>query len=66
VSSSPKKPDTSAMMAVTIGQTCIGHVLARGKSGFEAFDQSDRSLGVFKTRHEAIAAIPRSTAESAP
>jgi hypothetical protein len=50
--SSPKN-DTPAMLSVTDGARCIGHVLARGKSGFESFDQNDRSLGVFPTAQEA-------------
>src|SRR6266480_2310045 len=29
------------------GQQCLGHVLARGKTDFEAFDRDDRPLGPF-------------------
>ena len=35
------------LMSVYDGQRCIGHVVARGKAGFEAFDSDDRSLGIF-------------------
>jgi hypothetical protein len=31
------------------GRTCIGHILNRGKLGFEAFDVNDTSLGIFTT-----------------
>jgi hypothetical protein len=32
---------------VTSGRECIGHIIARGRLGFEAFDHADLSLGVF-------------------
>jgi hypothetical protein len=40
-------------------QNCIGFVVWRGKLGVEAFSASDRSLGVFKSRGEAAAAITK-------
>ena len=36
------------------GRQCVGFVLARGRVGFEAFDASEHSLGVFKTQAAAI------------
>jgi hypothetical protein len=45
------------MISIYSGREYLGHVLARGKSGFQAFDVDDKSLGVFKTRAEAIAAV---------
>ena len=45
------------MVAVYDGQRCIGHVLGRGKSGFEALDADNVSLGVFPSQREAAAAI---------
>jgi hypothetical protein len=45
------------MVAVYDGQRCIGHVLGRGKSGCEAFDADNRSLGIFPSQREAAAAI---------
>jgi len=39
------------------GRTCIGHILARGKLGFEAFDSDKRSLGTFTTMREAASVI---------
>jgi hypothetical protein len=35
----------------------IGHVLARGDEGFAAFDQTERTLGIFKSEDEAATAI---------
>ena len=42
-----------AMLSVYDGQRCLGHIIARGKRGFEAFDADDCSLGTFPTEHEA-------------
>jgi hypothetical protein len=36
---------------------CLGHVLARGKLGFEAFDRDDKSACIFDTRHQAANAL---------
>jgi hypothetical protein len=36
------------------GQRCLGHLLSRGKTGVEAFDQS---LGLFPDQHAAANAI---------
>jgi hypothetical protein len=47
----------SSWVSVYDGRTCRGHVLARGRSGFEGFDIDDQSLGTFKTQAEAIAAV---------
>jgi hypothetical protein len=44
-------------LAVTDGRVCIGHILHRGKSGVEAFDVDDRSIGRFENQHEAISAL---------
>ena len=43
-----------AMLAVYDGRTCIGHLLARGKTGFEAFDHDERSLGVYPNQRKAV------------
>ena len=45
------------MVAVYDGRACLGHVLERGKAGFEAFDADNRSLGIFPSQREAAAAI---------
>jgi hypothetical protein len=39
------------------GQQCLGHILARGRSGLEAFDREERSLGLFKTAPAAANAV---------
>jgi hypothetical protein len=44
-------------LAVYDGQTRIGHVISRGRSGFEAFDADDQSLSTFATAQRAAAAI---------
>ena len=46
-----------AMLSVYDGQRCLGHIIARGKRGFEAFDADDCSLGTFPTEHEAADAV---------
>jgi hypothetical protein len=38
-------------------QACVGFLLARGPAGVEAFDDGERSLGVFADEHAAIRAI---------
>ena len=45
------------MATVYAGQTCIGFILSRGKTGFEAFTRDERSLGMFKTQREAADAL---------
>ena len=45
--------------AVYDGRACLGLILARGKFGFEAFDAEERSLGMFPTQREAMAAFSK-------
>ena len=45
------------MLSVYDGQCCLGHILQRGKRGFEAFDLDDKSLRTFPTDHEAADAV---------
>jgi alpha-acetolactate decarboxylase len=45
------------MLGVYDGQWCIGHVVNRGKLGFEAFDQHDRPLSIFPTVKAAADAV---------
>jgi hypothetical protein len=47
----------NSWVSVYSGQTCIGFLLSRGCTGVEAFDASDRSLGLFPTQAEAAAAL---------
>jgi hypothetical protein len=46
-SMAPDRGGRNSLAYVYDGQQCLGHVLARGKTGFEAFDRDDRSLGLF-------------------
>jgi hypothetical protein len=53
-------PDIGGRMVyVTSGASTIGHLLSRGPQGFEAYDTADKSLGIFPTQKEAIAALMR-------
>ena len=53
-----------AFQSVYSGRVCLGHLLARGKLGFEAFDADDRSLGLFATERDAADAISAKAAAS--
>ena len=46
-----------AMVAVYAGRERLGHVLARDKAGFEAFDRDERSIGIFPTQSAAAASL---------
>jgi hypothetical protein len=39
------------------GRQCIGHLISRGKLGVEAFDVENRSLGIFPSVKQALAAF---------
>lgn len=56
-SHSAEPPDPSPLLAVYEGQQCLGHLIARGQSGFEAFNVDDVSLGLFPDQTSAVAAI---------
>ena len=60
-SPSPKRKATpsDAAMPVYYDENYIGHVLARGHEGFEAYDRNEQSLGFFRTEDEAATAIWR-------
>jgi hypothetical protein len=47
----------SSWLAVYNGTTCIGHALWRGKTGVEAFNVDDKSIGLFPTLADATAAL---------
>ena len=53
MSSSPQ----SAMLSVYDGQRCLGHIITRGKRGYEAFDADHNSLGTVRTDQEAADAV---------
>jgi hypothetical protein len=54
--SAPVKP-MAPCVSVHDGPRCVGHVLAQGKRGYEAFDTDDKSHGIFATQLEAAAAL---------
>jgi len=45
------------MLYVYDGRECIGHLLNRGKCGWQAYDAVDSSLGTFTTQGEAAEAL---------
>jgi hypothetical protein len=46
-------------LSVYDGQTCIGHLLPRNKLGTEAYDQTDRSIGIYPSQRLAADALTR-------
>jgi hypothetical protein len=46
-----------SLVSVYEGRLCCGFILARGKTGFEAFDPNDKSLGIFETQRQAAHAL---------
>ena len=52
----------SPVQSVYNGQVCLGHIVSRGKCGFEAYDTDDISLGIFPDQQTAAAAISRRAA----
>jgi hypothetical protein len=44
-------------VSVYDGQICLGHVVTRGRSGFEGFDANDDSLGMFPDQRSAALAV---------
>jgi hypothetical protein len=49
---------SSPLSYVTDGREAIGHIIARGRLGYELFDRDEKSLGIFKTQAEAARALP--------
>jgi hypothetical protein len=47
-----RKPE-SPLAYVYDGQRCLGHVLGRGKLGFEAFTANEQSIALFATARQA-------------
>jgi hypothetical protein len=45
------------LIPVLVRERCLGHVIERGHTGFEAFDAAEQSLGTFATAAEAVAAL---------
>jgi hypothetical protein len=51
------------LIPLIVHERCIGHFLARGREGHEAFDADEQSLGVFPTAAEAVAALIAASSE---
>jgi hypothetical protein len=48
---------TPTLVSVFDGRELVGFILARGKSGFEALDHNEKSLGLFASQKEAATAV---------
>ena len=49
------------------GRECLGHIVARGKTGFfEAFDRDDKSIGIFESQRQAANALVERAANGGP
>jgi hypothetical protein len=48
---------TAPLAYVYDGRQCLGHVIARNKLGFEAFDGDEQSVGIFETQRQAANAL---------
>jgi hypothetical protein len=48
---------TPPMLSIYDGRDCVGFLISRGKQGVELFDRDQKSIGIFASQHEAIAAI---------
>ena len=58
------KNPTAPAVALYDGQLCIGFLFSRGKSGIEAFDADEHSLGIFPNQRSAANAIQAAGAEA--
>jgi hypothetical protein len=46
-------------LSVYAGQTCLGHLLPRGRLGIEAYNRDDVSLGLFPNQKAAADAVAK-------
>jgi len=51
--------DEPSWLAVTNGQICIGHIICRGKLGWQAFNIDDEAIGFYPTQAAAADALER-------
>ena len=57
-SKSPRQElDAPGFLAVYAGRECAGFLLPRGKTGVEAFDANNKSIGIFPDQKSAADAI---------
>lgn len=57
MSKAPTDFTAQGFLSVFDGQTCLGHLVLRGKVGVEAFNSNDESLGIFSNQKAAADAI---------
>jgi hypothetical protein len=50
---------SSIMVSVFDGRDCIGFVISRGKAGCEPFNADQKSIGLFSSEADAVAALWR-------
>jgi hypothetical protein len=50
-------PEPTMLVVFDNRQCCLGHLLRRGREGWEAIDSHDTSLGVYPTKTEAAGAL---------
>lgn len=56
---------TTNLLVVYSGRTCLGHILSRGREGYEAYDINDASLGIFSDQDAAADAVSLATGRRA-
>jgi hypothetical protein len=44
----------ATIIPVLVRERCLGHVLERGREGFEAFNSAEQSLGIFASAATAV------------
>jgi hypothetical protein len=60
------KTTTAPLAYVYDGRECLGFVLARGRSVFEAFDREERSLGLYPAAPAAANAVCAAAENESP
>jgi len=53
----PARVVPSSCVSVYAGQICVGHVISRGKTGYEAINRDDKPIGLFSSLDEAASAL---------
>jgi hypothetical protein len=48
---------TAPLVYIYDGRECVGFILARGKTDYEAFDPNNNSVGIFETQPRATNAL---------
>jgi hypothetical protein len=53
----PSRNPFPTLLSLYDGTRCLGHLLSRGRLGWEAFNADDQSVGIFTTQTEAASAL---------